>query len=101
VLWELRGDAMTRFRYRVGHAWSAQSLLDQQLESLETSLWVALRSLEERSALAHRLRDSATARGNSRSAEHFEEQAGKAEAAAERIRDFLLSKSGQSHDERM
>jgi two-component system, chemotaxis family, protein-glutamate methylesterase/glutaminase len=79
-LWEQRQAGVTHFRCRVGHAWSAEDLLGQE---------------EERSALAHRLRDAATARGHGLSAERFEHQGRHAEQAAERIRDFLSSKSGQ------
>jgi two-component system chemotaxis response regulator CheB len=94
VLWELQDSSLTRFRCRVGHAWSSESLIEQQYEALEASLWVALRSLEERSALSHRLRDRSMARGLARSAERFQEQADDAERAAEQIRSFLLGRVG-------
>jgi len=97
VLWEIKDSALTRFRCRVGHAWSSESLIEQQFQALETSLWVALRSLEERSALSHRLRDRSLARRHSVSAERFQEQADDAERAAEQIRAFLLGRTGSGH----
>jgi two-component system, chemotaxis family, protein-glutamate methylesterase/glutaminase len=90
VLWELHEGDLVRFRCRVGHAWSAESLLGQQAETLEAALWVALRSLEERSALSHRLMDAAMSRGYAMSAHRFAEQALDADKAVDRIRDFLL-----------
>src|SRR5262249_21136398 len=55
VLWELSEEQLMHFRCRVGHAWSVESLLAEQSEQLETALWTALRALEERASLTHRL----------------------------------------------
>src|SRR5262249_47367788 len=44
---------------RVGHAWTAAALLDQQADTLEQALWTALRALAERADLARRMRDQA------------------------------------------
>ena len=90
VLWQIRDGGLERFRCRVGHAWSPESLLTQQSEALEAALWVALRSLEERAALARRLAEPARNRGHSITATRFEEQAAEAQQAARLVRDLLL-----------
>jgi two-component system chemotaxis response regulator CheB len=64
VLWAIRDGGLERFRCRVGHAWSPESLITRQSESLEAALWIALRSLEERAALAGRLAEPAGRRGH-------------------------------------
>jgi two-component system chemotaxis response regulator CheB len=46
TLWELQEGELTRFRCRVGHAFSPDSLLAEQSEALETALWSAFRALE-------------------------------------------------------
>lgn len=43
------------FRCRVGHAWTADSLLKARDTELEGALWVAVRSLQEKAKLARRL----------------------------------------------
>jgi two-component system, chemotaxis family, protein-glutamate methylesterase/glutaminase len=93
VLWELQDGELQRFRCRVGHAWSPESLLTQQSEALEAALWVALRSLEERAALAKRLAEPARRRGHSITARRFEEQADEAQQAARLVRDLLLDRA--------
>jgi two-component system chemotaxis response regulator CheB len=92
VLWQIRDGGLERYRCRVGHAWSPESLLTQQSEALEAALWVALRSLEERAALARRLAEPARSRGHSITATRFEEQAAEAQQAARLVRDLLLNR---------
>jgi two-component system, chemotaxis family, protein-glutamate methylesterase/glutaminase len=94
VLWEIQdGGGLVRFRCHVGHAWSPESLLSQQSEALESALWVALRSLQERAALARRMVGPARQRGHRFSASRFEDQAEEAEQAAAVLRELLLRRS--------
>ncbi len=92
VLWAIEDGGLERFRCRVGHAWSPETLLTRQSESLEAALWIALRSLEERAALARRLAEPARSRGHHISASRFEEQATEAQQAARMVRDLLLDR---------
>jgi two-component system chemotaxis response regulator CheB len=92
VLWEIQDGGLVRFRCRVGHAWSPESLLTQQSEALEAALWVALRSLEERAALATRLAEPARRRGHTITATRFQEQAQEAQQAARLVRRLLLDR---------
>jgi two-component system chemotaxis response regulator CheB len=92
VLWQIKDGGLERYRCRVGHAWSPESLLTQQSEALEAALWVALRSLEERAALARRLAEPARRRGHAITATRFEEQAAEAQQAARLVRDLLLNR---------
>lgn len=47
------------FRCHIGHAWSADALLSARDYEVQNALWVAVRSLDEKSRLAHRLADKA------------------------------------------
>jgi two-component system, chemotaxis family, protein-glutamate methylesterase/glutaminase len=92
VLWEIQDGGLVRFRCRVGHAWSPESLLTQQSEALEGALWVALRALEERAAMAIRLAEPARRRGHMITATRFGEQAQEARQAAGLVRRLLLDR---------
>jgi two-component system chemotaxis response regulator CheB len=73
VLWQIEDGDVLRFRCRVGHAWSAESLLAEQGESLEAALWVALRAMEDRQALQHTMAERADQYGRHESAARFRE----------------------------
>jgi two-component system, chemotaxis family, protein-glutamate methylesterase/glutaminase len=96
VLWEIQAEGLRRYRCRVGHAWSPESLLTQQSEALEAALWIALRTLEERAALARRLAEPARRRGHSITATRFEEQATEAQQAARQVRNLLLDRGSMA-----
>lgn len=90
VLWELEEGELVRFRCRVGHAYSPESLLAAQSANLEEALWVALRALEEGAAMATRLQERSLGRGHAHAAQRFGEQAGDARQRAKIIRQALI-----------
>ncbi|MBV8582570.1 MAG: chemotaxis protein CheB [Candidatus Eremiobacteraeota bacterium] len=55
TLWEVDDEAVLRFRCRVGHAYSTESMLDSQGQALESTLWAAARALQERHDLLVRV----------------------------------------------
>jgi two-component system chemotaxis response regulator CheB len=93
VLWELREDKLVRFRCRVGHGFSSESLVALQGDGLEAALWTAYRALEERAALCRKLAAGAEARQHRHSARHFEDEAADAGRRAQLLRGVLHSGS--------
>src|SRR5262249_29220810 len=71
VLWELDEGELMRFRCRVGHAYTAQTLNGAMSESSENALWAAMRALEEKAALLRRLAPKLAPR----MAKNYEEEA--------------------------
>ncbi|BCI55074.1 hypothetical protein NIIDNTM18_43520 [Mycolicibacterium litorale] len=49
------------FRCQVGHAWTAEALLEARDHEVENALWIAVRSLQEKAKLSRRLADTAGA----------------------------------------
>jgi two-component system chemotaxis response regulator CheB len=86
TLFTVAGGEEPRFRCRVGHGFSARSLLVQQADSIEAALWSALRGLEEHASLARRMANRAGQRGNRHTASRYTEQAVDAEHHASVIR---------------
>jgi two-component system, chemotaxis family, protein-glutamate methylesterase/glutaminase len=87
-LWEVEEEGLVRYRCRIGHRYAPAALLSAQSDSLEASLWTAVRALEEMSATARRI---ATRIGpNARSSGIHLERAIRAEQHADVIRRLLL-----------
>ena len=93
-LFQLGEQPLPRYRCRIGHAWSPESLLDEQAIALEGALWMALRALEEKSALSHRMATT-SGYGPSTARDRFRDQARDAQAAGETIRG-LIARLGAS-----
>jgi len=90
VLWEIEDGGLLRFRCRVGHAFSVESILAEQSEVLEEALWAALKTLEESTHLSRHLAGQAHERGHDLVAKRFEEKVQEAERHATVIRQLLL-----------
>jgi two-component system chemotaxis response regulator CheB len=95
TLWDLSEGDLLRFRCRIGHALSAETLLAKQSDALEDALWIALRALEEKSSLAHRMAKRMGDRNYDISAKRLEQQAHDAQQQAGVIRDILLKGDGK------
>ena len=90
VLWEVDEDDVLRFRCRVGHAYSIETLLAEQGAGMDAALWAAYRALEERAALTERMAERMRERGQGSLAQRYREQTLEARARAELIRRVLM-----------
>ncbi|GAA0805708.1 chemotaxis protein CheB [Spirilliplanes yamanashiensis] len=85
-LHELGHEPLPRFRCRVGHAWSPESLLDEQAVATEGALWMALRALEEKAALSRRMADG---HSGGHVSDRYDRSAREAEKAGRLIRRLI------------
>jgi two-component system chemotaxis response regulator CheB len=92
TLWEIHDSDLLRFRCRVGHAFTAESMLAQHDTSVEAALWAAARSLEESATLNRRIAERARNISSETVAERFELKAEEAWSQSEVIRRLLMSK---------
>jgi len=99
TLWEQQEGDLLRFRCRVGHAYSTESLLADQREALEGALWGAVVALEERADLATRLAGRMEGRGRSHRAGRYNREAGDARRRAGIVREAITHLSLTESDD--
>lgn len=87
LLWEMNAGHVLRYRCHTGHAYTAGALAASSLQSLEETLWVALRMMEERKNLLSNMANHADAQWNRPQLERVEE----IKRHVNRLREFLLS----------
>lgn len=90
VLWELHDGQVVRFRCRVGHAYSVETLLSEQSGAMEAALWTAFQALEERAALMQSMAERMRRRGQEGLAERYRRQMEETQARAALVRRVLL-----------
>jgi len=91
VLFELKNDALTRFKCHTGHSYSVNELLLKQNKNLESSLWVALRSLEERKKLLSQLSEKNIQRGYNRAASDYREKIDELKIHVDNLKSILFA----------
>jgi len=91
VLWKIEDGELTRFRCRVGHAYSPETMLAAQADVLEEALWTAMKTLEESARLSKRLAAGEREKGHEWMAVRFDQKEKGARDRADVIRRFLAS----------
>jgi two-component system chemotaxis response regulator CheB len=99
VLWEIHDGNLLRFRCRVGHAFTPETMLAQQDETLEEALWVALKTLEESASLTQRMLKQANQRGHNWLVQHLEGKLQKTEQHIELLKSVLQKNEGSTSTE--
>jgi len=97
TLWEHDTGGVLRFRCRVGHVYSPDSMMSAQTDEVDRALWVALRTLEERAALSHRLAERGRQRSHHWVDKAFTQRALETEREAGHIRALLRSRASALH----
>jgi two-component system chemotaxis response regulator CheB len=94
TLWEVDEDGILRYRCRVGHVYSLDSLREAQGESVETALWIAMRALEEQAGLIRRVAERTRGYRTPTIAARHDERADEVDRQVAVIRDLLNRLSG-------
>src|SRR6185312_14108522 len=89
VMWEIDEGELVRYRCHVGHAYTAESMKHAIDENLTRALGSALRALDERVAIAEKLRDKAIANRHLTSVEWWQRRVDETQREAEIIRESI------------
>lgn len=89
-IWKVGHGTQAVYRCHLGHAASARAMLSGTSAEIERSMWVAIRSLQERAMMLRNMSKDAGDRGRASSGSGFAEKADEAEKHAEQARQFLL-----------
>jgi two-component system chemotaxis response regulator CheB len=90
VLSQINGGPPLRFRCQVGHAYTADALAKEQESSVDEAMRVALRIIEERAELVHRMAEDGRQSGRRAVAEMYEARAAEYREYADKIRRVML-----------
>lgn len=91
TLWQIEDGELVRFRCRVGHAYTAESMLSVHSESVEKALYAALRALEESASLSRQLARNAQQRGLVSMVTRLDDRAAETEEQAALVRNLLTA----------
>jgi two-component system chemotaxis response regulator CheB len=91
ILREVREGDVMRFRCRVGHAYTSQTMLEAQGDAIERALWTAVRQLEERTLLIRKLAAAALERGHDGVATMFDDRSASLEREIAVLRELIVN----------
>jgi two-component system chemotaxis response regulator CheB len=92
-LWELQDGDFVRYRCHTGHAFTAESLVSEQSEVIESALFSAIRSMEEKAATLRNIANRFSSKLKKQQ-EDYLSRAAKLDESATVIRELLAGRSG-------
>ncbi len=88
-LWKIDDTQVPRYRCHVGHAFSQESLLLAQNENLEETLWICLRTLEEKKMLMLNMAENFKNKGSEQIAKSYSDKIKEVDEHIERLRSLM------------
>jgi len=89
TLFLLQDSGVLRFRCRIGHLYSPESMLEAQDDNVERLMWSACRALEEQAEYVSQMADRIAKAENPRRAQHYVAKSRAALQKADSIRKLL------------
>ena len=83
-------ERVDRYRCHIGHSYSENDLVIKQSEKFESTLWTALRIMEERKTLLKKMEDDNSKRGFSKFAKSYKEKVDKIKIHIDKMKEVLF-----------
>ncbi|MBA2249202.1 MAG: chemotaxis protein CheB [Chitinophagaceae bacterium] len=95
-LWDIKKDGegdskINRYRCHIGHSYSENDLVIKQAEVFESTLWTALRIMEERRNLLNKMENDHAKRGLTKLATNYKEKAGDIQVHVDKMKEILFA----------
>jgi len=91
IVWNLKNEPIARYRCHTGHSFTTRALLDGQAETIEFSLWSAVRMMDERVKIINSMVESDKESGRTRSIASYEKKIKELQNHSKIIRNFIMS----------
>ncbi|WP_051199757.1 chemotaxis protein CheB [Christiangramia echinicola] len=88
-LWKIKDTEIERYRCHVGHSFSQESLLMAQNENLEETLWVCLRTLEEKKVLMLKMAENFKNKGSGHISRSYSDKIQEVDEHIDRLRELM------------
>ena len=89
-LWQISGEEITRYRCYTGHTYNEDELLAKLGDNVESTLWVAVRMMEERSNMYSKIARDNRKKGLARISESYDKNADELKRHIDTLRDMLV-----------
>jgi two-component system, chemotaxis family, protein-glutamate methylesterase/glutaminase len=90
-LWKIKNGHMDHFRCHIGHSYTTGDLIVKQAETIEQTLWVAVRMMEERKLLLSRMARDNKGKGLEKMAADFSDRSEQLEYHIKNLKELLFS----------
>jgi two-component system, chemotaxis family, protein-glutamate methylesterase/glutaminase len=94
-LWKIDNEKTYHYRCHIGHSYTEKDLNIQQAESIEHTLWVAIRMMEERKILLLKMGKEHTGKGLGKLGNDYRERAAQMDIHIGQMKELLFSISSQ------
>lgn len=90
-LWEVKNGRLKHYRCHIGHSYSERDLILKQAETIEQTLWVAVRMMEERKYLFAKMAKDNSARGLEKLSATYQDKALDLDIHIEKLKSLLYT----------